>query len=334
MRGNKRGRSNRVATLLFPSLIDPFLIIAPAMKHLVSILYLATCFIATNHSAFAQAAPPTVGANETLRVMSFNIRNSNARDGSNAWPLRTKLIFEVIREFDPDLLGTQEVLSDQFDALSKELPEYAVAGVARDDGIRKGEWAAIYYRKKRFQLLDSGNFWFSQTPERPGGESWDAAIVRICSWTVLRDLSTGRELLFANTHFDHKGVVARTESARLLAKQLAGLGGERAIVLAGDFNCTEADEPYRILVNPEGSAGLRLIDSYRAVHPRIAPDEATFHGFKGTRAGSRIDWILHTPDLKAQDARIIRPATAPYPSDHYPVTAVLAPVPRQSERQE
>jgi endonuclease/exonuclease/phosphatase family metal-dependent hydrolase len=106
------------------------------------------------------------------------------------------------------------------------------------------------------------------------------------------------------------------------------LGRERTIVLTGDFNCTEVDEPYRILVKPEGNDGVRLIDSYRTVHPQTAPDEATFHGFKGTREGLRIDWILHTPDLKAQEARIIRPATPPYPSDHYPVTAILAPAPR------
>jgi endonuclease/exonuclease/phosphatase family metal-dependent hydrolase len=259
-----------------------------------------------------------------LRVMTFNIRNSNAKDGADHWEHRKDLWVRTVRDFDPDLLGTQEVLADQFDALAIMFPDHTAVGVARDDGKREGEWSAIYYRKSRFEQLDAGNFWLSETPDEVASISWDAACTRICTWARLRDRMSGKEFLYANTHFDHKGKVARLESSKLIRKRLPELSKGAPVILMGDFNCIEDDEPYRILTNSLGESGVLLVDSYRIVHTKRASDEASFHGFKGKVAGSRIDWILHSPDLKATAAEIVRPKEGRYPSDHYPVTAVLA----------
>jgi len=259
---------------------------------------------------------------EPLRVMTFNIRNSAAKDGDNDWTNRKDLYAKTVRDFDPDLLGTQEVLADQFDALAELFPEYTAVGVARDDGKRDGEWSAIYYRKSRFEPLDLGNFWLSETPDDVGSRSWDAACTRICTWARLRDRKSGKEFLYANTHFDHKGGVARLESAKLIRKRLPALAKGAPVILMGDFNCIEDDEPYRALTAPDGN-GVSLVDSYRTVHSKRAPDEASFHAFKGRIEGSRIDWILHSKDFKATAAEIVRPSNGRYPSDHYPVTAIL-----------
>jgi endonuclease/exonuclease/phosphatase family metal-dependent hydrolase len=257
-----------------------------------------------------------VSAEPVLKVMSFNVRNSAAQDGTNAWPNRRALLLDTIRAFDPDLLGTQEVLADQWNALQAGLPGMAALGVARDDGKRKGEWSPVLYRTSRFEVVTSGTFWLSETPDVVASRSWDASLTRICTWAQLRERSTGRELWFANTHFDHKGPGSRTQSARLLTTRFTRQAGEQAVVVTGDFNSTEDDESWRTLT-------AVWADSYREVHPQRAPDEATFHGFKGGVAGSRIDWILHSRGFTATEASIVRPGQPPYPSDHYPVTAVL-----------
>ena len=277
-----------------------------------------------------QAAPdpliaPARSEGAQVRVISFNIRNSGARDGANGWPQRRERVVATIREFAPDLVGTQEVLADQYDELRDAFPEYAVEGVARDDGARRGEWALVLFRKGRFDRIDAGNFWLSETPEAIGSKSWDAANVRICSWVKLRDKVTQTQIVFANTHFDHKGAVARRESAALLRARLAALAKNDPLILAGDFNCTEIDEPYRLLVRRDEApdSALQLIDGYRQAHPEPHPDEATFHGFKGILAGRRIDWILHSPHFQTVAAAIVRTPAQPLSSDHYPVTAVL-----------
>jgi endonuclease/exonuclease/phosphatase family metal-dependent hydrolase len=255
-----------------------------------------------------------------IRVMTFNIRNSGAADGPDAWDLRADGWAAAVRRFDPDLLGVQEVLDDQHDFIREQLADYHIAGVPREDGVGRGERALVLCRRERFHRLDRGDLWLSPTPAVVGSRGWDAACARLCSWTVLRDRATGRQLLFANTHFDHEGVAARRESARLLRAELPSLAAGAAIVLVGDFNCTEADEPYSVL-----TADGKWIDSYRAVHPKLADDEASFHDFAGTTAGRRIDWVLHTPDLTATAAAIDRTPlpTGRFPSDHYPVTADL-----------
>lgn len=254
--------------------------------------------------------------------MSFNIRFSAADDGENAWPRRAGLFFKTITDFGPDLIGFQEVLADQHDALSAHLPDYAFSGGARDDGRRKGEWSLIGFRKTAFQAIGHGDFWLSEQPAVAGSKSWDAALPRLCSWVRLRATATGREFIFANTHFDHRGVVARREASGVLLRELARIAAGAPAILTGDLNATEDEPPYAILAH---STLLTWIDAYREVHPVRLPDELSFHAFKGGATGSRIDYIFHTPPFTAVAAAIDRSASADghYPSDHYPVTAVL-----------
>lgn len=269
------------------------------------------------------AQTPSAGE---LRVMSFNVRNSRAADGADAWPLRKDFLITTVLDFRGDLIGFQEVLEDQHDELVARLPGYGWSGVARDDGKRKGEWSCVAYRRDRFEEVKKGDFWLSETPDVPGSKSWDAALTRICSWVRLREKATGRELVFANTHFDHRGVVARREAARVVSEQLAVIAPGVPAILVGDLNITEDNPAYAAFVQPTVPGAIRWIDAYRAVHPVRQPDEASFNGFKGTVAGSRIDFIFHTAHFRATAAAIVRVArNGRYPSDHYPVTAVLVP---------
>lgn len=257
--------------------------------------------------------------------MSFNVRNSQADDGVNAWDRRREVFFTTVRGFRPDLVGFQEVRADQYEAMIARLSELAFSGRARDDGRRKGEWALIGFRRDRFTLLGQGDFWLSEHPDVPGSKSWDAAFPRICSWVRLRETATGWEFIFANTHFDHKGVVARREAATVLTRELAAIAHGAPLILTGDLNVTEDDAVYASLVRPDAPGGLGWIDAYREVHPERLPGELSFHAFKGGTMGARIDFILHTAHLAAVEAAIdhTNSADGRFPSDHYAVTATL-----------
>ena len=272
---------------------------------------------------FALAAT-TAHAAEPLRVMSFNIRYATESDGANAWSKRTEFFFDTVKAFGPDLVGFQEVLAVQHDAITARLSGYAFAGVARDDGKRKGEWSLIAYRTSRFTAVASGDFWLSETPEIPGSKSWDAALTRLCSWVRLRETATGREFLFANTHFDHRGIVARQEASRVISTRLPLIAADLPAILTGDLNINEDNPAYAVLTRPTTPGAIRWIDTFRAVYPTRTPSELTFNGFKGGTAGSRIDFVFHTADFTTTAAAIDRTARdGRFPSDHYPVTAVL-----------
>lgn len=263
-------------------------------------------------------------AAEPMRVMSFNVRFSAGKDGENAWPKRTELFFATITAYGPDLIGFQEVLADQHDALTARMPDYAFSGVARNDGKRQGEWSNIGYRKTRFTLRDSGTFWLSETPEIPGSKSWDAALTRICSWVRLREIATGKEFVYANTHFDHVGKIARQEASKVISQRVSTLATGVPALLTGDLNINEDNPAYAVFVQPTTPGAIRWIDAFRAVHPMRGPAEASFNGFKGTTKGSRIDFIFHTAEFVATEAAIDRTSKdGRYPSDHYPVTATV-----------
>jgi len=258
-----------------------------------------------------------------LRVMSFNIRYANNSDGLNAWPLRRELLLQTIRAYDPDLLGMQEVVHLQGEYLQENLPAYKFVGVGRDDGRQRGEYSPVMFRASRFELLDSGTFWLSEHPETVGSKSWDASLPRIATWCKLRDhLAGDAELFILNTHFDHIGVTARHESAKLIAKWLGQHAIGLPVIVTGDFNCDDRSDPYRSLLGTAEPPAL--VDSFREIHVERSEREASFHGFRGTEAGTRIDWILHGPQFKATAAAIDRSSrSGRYPSDHFPVTAEL-----------
>jgi len=263
-------------------------------------------------------------AADAVRVMSFNIRYGTAKDGDDSWDKRRDFLVETIRKYDPDLLGMQEVLAEQADFLQQQLPGYGFAGGGRDDGKRKGEFSPVMFKKDRFELLAHGMWWLSPTPEKVGSKGWDAALPRIVTWARLKDRKSGATLLWFNTHWDHVGNTARVESGKLMRKLIEDNGGpDGPAIVTGDFNSTEETPQYRSLTVGDGT-GLKLIDAYREVHPQVEENEASFNGFKGTKKGLRIDWILHSPQWVATGASIDRADRNGHtPSDHYPVTAEL-----------
>lgn len=278
-------------------------------------------FLLLFQTSVARAGAPEV------RVMSFNIRYGTAQDGENHWDRRKEFLVETIRAFDPDLLGTQETLGSQRDFLAEKLPEYDHLGVGRDDGREKGEMMALYYKRARFEKLDGGHFWLSESPDKIGSKSWDSSLPRMVTWVKLRDRQDEAALPVAyfNTHFDHMGTTARLESARLIRRQIGTLGAKCAVIVTGDFNTDEGSPPYRALFEPAADVQSPVVDTYRAVHSERAANEGTFSGFKAEAvAGARIDWIGVSRDWEIRSAAIDHTAReGRTPSDHFPVTTVI-----------
>lgn len=269
--------------------------------------------------------PSTLEADSSLRVMTFNIRFDNPNDGPDAWPHRKDRAASVIRFHGADLVGVQEALKHQLDDLQERLPAYAWVGVGRADGREGGEYSAIFYRQDRFELLDHDTFWLSETPEVPGSKSWDAAIERIVTWAHFRDRRTGEVFYHFNTHFDHIGERARTESAKLIRQRIAAVAGDAPVVLTGDFNAVDSSMPYQILTGTtplDGAPSVTLRDAMRiSEHGHHGPT-TTWNGFTAIEPDRRIDYIFVNDRVDVRQHGIL-PDTwdGRFPSDHLPVVA-------------
>jgi endonuclease/exonuclease/phosphatase family metal-dependent hydrolase len=263
-------------------------------------------------------------AASSIRVMTFNIRYDEPRDGVNAWPNRKALVASMIRFHHADLIGVQEALKHQMDELSALLQEYSWVGVGRADGKTGGEYSAIFYRKSRFKSLGSATFWLSETPNTPS-TGWDAALPRIVTWIKLRDLTTGKTFFHFNTHFDHRGEKARTESARLLLNRINQLDRNLPVVVTGDFNFTADADGYSVLVGKESaSSKSALLDGrYVSEQGHYGPT-SSFNDFKALVPEKKIDYVFVKGNIRVLQHGVLSETWyGRFPSDHCPVLAEI-----------
>ena len=255
---------------------------------------------------------------QKITIGTFNIRYDNPRDTGNLWVDRAPIVSNLIRFHDFDVLGIQEGLKNQVDDISTALPEYARYGKGRDDGIDAGEHSAIFYKKDRFTLLKSGDFWLSETPDKPG-KGWDATCCnRICSWVYLQDKVTKKRFYTFNVHFDHQGVVARRESGKLMLTKIKEIAGQAPVLLTGDLNGGRESEWYQTLA----TSGL-LTDVFTKVKFPYA-NNSSMNGFRTPRGRTVIDHIFMTKQFTASRWGILTDSYfGKYPSDHFPVLAVV-----------
>jgi endonuclease/exonuclease/phosphatase family metal-dependent hydrolase len=254
--------------------------------------------------------------NQAINIMSYNIRLNVASDGINAWPYRKENVKALVKFYDTDILCVQEALPDQFDDLLANT-DFDVVGVGRDDGKRKGEFSAIYFNKNRFIKKDGGTFWLSPTPNVPS-KGWDAALNRICSWVKLYDKSNKKEFIVFNTHYDHIGVQARIESAKLIKQKIQQIAPNLPVVFTGDLNVTPETEAIATIKS-------FLIDTKEiTIEPPYGPD-GTFNGFKwDSSLKSQIDYIFVNKAFKVQKFAVLSDSKDQrYYSDHLPVLVKL-----------
>ena len=280
-----------------------------------------------------------------LSVGSYNIRNSNVKDSleGNGWQQRDPVIARLIKYNNFDIWGAQEVKYNQLGDLLRSLPDYDYIGVGREDGKKKGEYAPIFYKKDKFEVLHSGHFWLSEDTSKPN-KGWDAAYVRICTWGEFVDRKTNFRFWHFNLHTDHKGEVAMRESSKLVLRKIKEMCGNDAVILTGDFNVDQSHESYQLLA----SSGV-VCDSYEKAKFRYVLNGTINHFNPNLNTNSRIDHIFITPDLvvdkysvltdtyryKTSDKKITNSAQessdiiyensqARTPSDHFPVRVDLS----------
>lgn len=255
---------------------------------------------------------------QKITIGTFNVRYDNPRDTGNLWVDRAPIVSNLIRFHDFDVLGIQEGLKNQLDDIATALPEYARYGKGRDDGKDAGEHSAIFYKKDRFTLLKSGDFWLSETPDKPG-KGWDATCCnRICSWVYLEDKVTKKRFYTFNVHFDHQGVVACRESSKLILAKITEIAGQAPVLFTGDLNGGRDSEWYQTLA----TSGL-LTDVFTKVKFPYA-NNSSANGFRTPRGKTVIDHIFMTKQFTASRWGILTDTYfGKYPSDHFPVLGVV-----------
>lgn len=251
----------------------------------------------------------------SLRIMSFNIRLPAESDGVDYWETRKPLAVRMLREQAPDVIGLQELVKAQADYLARELPGYAWLGRGRNaDG--SGEHMGVFYRKDLLQVVESGDFWLSDTPDVPGSITWNHLHPRMVTWALFQRRADGKRFYLFNTHLPYRDQdeAARVKGAQAIAQRLARLPADVPVVLTGDFNTPPDSQVHAVLT--------RTLQDAWTTAPRVEGIDATFHGFTG-RAEKRIDWIF----VKGVQLESITSVTTRwnnrYPSDHFPLVATL-----------
>ena len=298
-------------------------------KRLATLLLVLLCSL-----AYTNARPKP----SKIVVATYNLRYINRNDSlqGNGWAQRCPWLARLIYAHGFEIFGTQEGFKRQLDDLKTLLPGYDYFGLGREDGKEGGEHSAIFYRTDLFKVIDHGDFWLSETPDRPS-LGWDAACIRICTWGHFKHIPSGKEFLFFSLHMDHVGQRARMESTRLVMEKMKEFGSKLPAILVGDFNVDQHSEEYHSIVN----SGI-FNDAYQASSFHYAPN-GTFNDFKPSGyTNSRIDHIFLSPSIKVDKYSILTdtyrsrpqnqkdPTVNPYdaqvqpyeictPSDHYPV---------------
>lgn len=257
-------------------------------------------------------------AQEPVELITYNIRMNTAGDGEHAWPHRKDDVAALFRFHRADIFCVQEALPDQMDDLEAAFPAYAYEGIGRDDGKREGEFSAVFFCKNRFEQLDGGTFWLSETPEKCSF-GWDAACRRICSWVKLKDKLSEQVLFVFNTHFDHVGEEARKESARLILRKVEEItDGKGSVILCGDFNLPPDSAPVGLITE-------NLKDAYEVSELPPYGSIATYHGFSyDDPPRERIDYVFVSPDVKVlRYGALTDSRDRAFFSDHLPVLVTL-----------
>lgn len=265
--------------------------------------------------------------------MTFNIRYGTADDGENSWEFRKDIILNILKEYRPDILGTQEALNFQIEEIQSAFPAWQVIGVGRYHGIElsnrphesmSGESCRIFYDTTKFSLIDEGTFWHSDTPDVPGSMTWGNTLPRITTWGILQSKINHKIFFVMNTHYHWDEPYVTNTSKLMIQKQLK-IASKLPTILMGDFNLSPNSKSHAFFCGKKDLDGLsgRFIDAWLA-KKKSEQDAGTFNGFKGDLNGDRIDWILFTPEFEVKNIQIVHDnQQGRYPSDHFPVIAVL-----------
>jgi endonuclease/exonuclease/phosphatase family metal-dependent hydrolase len=280
-------------------------------------------------SAFHLGAPATNTAQAavlpgsySLKLMTFNVRKMTADDGtSNSWSNRKNIAVHVIDGFGPDVMGLQEADKAQIDYFIAHCSgTYQSIGTSRDGSTTTGEFSNVMYRSDKFNLLNWGEFWLSETPDVPGSKSsLDLEYPRMSTWVKLQAKDNANAVFYYfNTHFS-QNLEAAEQGASLFLDKVDDYvqASDAPVFIGGDLNRTEVSPVYSIFQNSD------FDDIWRTAGKSFAND-GTYHAFTGDIDRAHIDRVYEKNALAIQSIDINRYNEGGfYPSDHYPVTMTV-----------
>lgn len=245
----------------------------------------------------------------SIRVISFNVRFMSDLYGSVKG--RSQLIAAALKQYKPDSFGVQEATPKWIKNLEKELgDEYGCVARGRDDK-KNSETSAVFYLKTKYELLDSGTMWLSDTPDVAASKLESSSLPRIATWVILKDKTSGKTYAHVNTHLDHVLEEVRVEQVKILETKIEELKAQGyTVICTGDFNTYEGDEAYSEMITCLNDSKFLAAES----------DEGrTFHDYGREKDEDRpIDFVFVSEDVTVQRYKIIdEKIDRMYLSDHY-----------------
>ena len=252
---------------------------------------------------------------QNLSIMTYNIKLDYPKEGENSWDNRKDWMIGQVKFYSPDIFGIQEAMPNQMTYLDSTMTRYDFVGVGRDNGKDEGEYSAIFYESSKFKIIKSSTFWLSQTPDKVS-IGWDAVFNRVCTYALFEDLKSGKQFWIFNTHLDHIGIEARTNSVALILEKIKSLNTKNyPVILMGDFNLEPETENIQLITSV-------LNDSKEISKTVPFGPSGTFNGFEFSKPVTRrIDYIFVSKNnIKVNKYAVLSDSKdLKYPSDHLPV---------------
>ena len=254
---------------------------------------------------------PSENTGDELTIMSANVRCYSPFDFfKRSWFYRAELLTSDIAAVTPDIICFQEVNAIHYKYLTSVMEGYESFVTYRDNSLAQ-EGCSIFYRADRFEEIERGHFWLSETPDVMS-KDWGSAHYRICVYVCLKDLNTGKEFIVFNTHLDHKSEEARIKGIQVVLDKIAALDGRPAFLM-GDMNALEGTKTIE-------STKENFDDAEKIALCAIGSNY-TYNNWGEPEEDDRIDYIL----ISKGDATVIEyhvvnnSHNGIYSSDHCPI---------------
>lgn len=254
---------------------------------------------------------PSENTGEELTIMSANVRYCNPFDFfKRSWFYRAELLMSDIAAVAPDIVCFQEVNTTHYKYLTDVMEGYESLVTYRDNSLMK-EGCSIFYRADRFEEIERGHFWLSETPDVMS-KDWGSEHYRICVYVCLKDLNTGKEFIVFNTHLDSKSEEARIKGIQVVLDKIAELDGRPAFLM-GDMNALEDTKTIE--------STKESFDDAQKIALTATGTSYTYNNWGEPEEDDRIDYIL----ISKGDATVIEyhvvnnSHNGIYSSDHCPI---------------
>lgn len=292
-----------------------------ALKIVLAVGVLAAVLVGCQQVRLADRAPLDPKANTAMRLATWNVHyiiynQAEGRWGISGWEARKTPMNTTFKALGADIVAFQEM--ETFIRGSEEgvnltrawllenNPAYAAAAI--------GDWNSfpstqpVFYRPARFEVLDQGWFFFSDTPDVIYSRTFNGSFPAFASWAQFKNKQSGAEFRVVNVHLDFRSARNRRKSIELvIARITPWIAAGETVLLAGDLNARMGSSLHTQLE----TAGMDF----------VPVDASTYHLDRGLNLFGAIDHLAYAGSATpAGPATVFQTKTGDvWPSDHYPV---------------